>query len=344
MTQSIRQICAIAPLLVDPSSDWIEILPVGEFRLADQRSKLALRLDAASVAEVIAASFAAARGGEVMIDFDHRSLAEQKLADSRAAGWIKAMKVDGDRLLASVTWTPEGRAALEGRSYRFLSPVFRHRGDGSVTLIESAALVNDPALPQLRQLASKETLMEPLAQIAGLVGVAADNPAAIVARVTALAATETQLASITTAAGVTGEDAVRQICARLTKPGAEVDLTKFVPVEAFQEVQTRLASLQKDVGDKRIDDAIEAGRAAGKITPANEGYYRQLASKDMALFDAGLAQAPALVNLGARVMAGKAPAARQADRLTEEERVVASKLGHSTEAMLATRNADQQEA
>lgn len=342
MTQSIRQICAIAPLLVDPASDWIEIMPLGEFRLADQRSKLALRLDAASVASVIAASFAAATGGELMIDFDHRSLAEQKLADTRAAGWIKAMRADGDRLLASVSWTPEGRAALEGRSYRFLSPVFRHLKDGSVTLIESAALVNDPALPQLRQLASKETLMEPLAQIAGALGIPVDQPAAIVARVTALASVETQLASITTAAGVTGDDAVRQICARLATSAAAVDPAKFISVEAFNEVQTQLASLQKDVGDKRIDDALEAGRAAGKITPSNEGYYRQLASKDMALFDQGLAQAPVLVNLGERQLAGKVPPKVTSDTLDPLERQVASRIGVSAEDFAKTRNAMQE--
>lgn len=341
MTQSIRQICAVAPLPVDPAAEWIEIMPIGEFRLADHRGKKPLRFDPASAPSVIAASFAAATGGELMIDFDHRSLADQKLADTRAAGWIKAMKVEGERVLASVSWTPEGRAALEGRSYRFLSPVFRNLLDGRVTLIESAALVNDPALPQLRQLASKETLMEPMEEIAGLLGIAADKPADIVARVTVLAAAETQLASIQAAAKVTGDDATRQICARLSSPA--VDPTQFVSVEAFNEVQTQLASLQKDVGDKRVEDALEAGRAAGKITPANEAWFRQLASKDMSLFDTGIAQAPVLVNLGDRQLAGKTPPKPSADKLTDEERTVASKLGLTSEAMLATRAAETKE-
>jgi len=342
MTRSIRQICALAPVLVDPSADWIEIMPVGDFRLADQRAGLRLHLDPASAPEIIAASFAAAFGGELMIDFDHRSLADQKLADSRAAGWIKAMRVEGARLMASVVWTPEGRAALEGRSYRFISPVFQHRPDGAVMRIEGAGLVNDPALPQLRQLASKETPMDPIKEIAGLLGIDADKPAEIVARVTALSTVETQLASIVSAAGVAGDDAVRQVCARLAKPAPTIDPTKHVSVEAFNEVQTQLASLQKQVGDQRIADAIEAGREAGKITPANEAWFRQLASKDMALFDAGLAQAPVLVNLGDRQLAGRVPPRATGDTLDPLERQVASRMGVSDADFAKNRNAVQE--
>lgn len=122
MKNSIRQFCALAPVPVDPAQTWVEIMPTGDFRLAggDKRAGLALRLDPAEADRIIAASFANALGQELMIDFDHRSMAKQTTADSRAAGWIRAMRIEGERILASVEWTPEGRAALEGRSYRFL--------------------------------------------------------------------------------------------------------------------------------------------------------------------------------------------------------------------------------
>lgn len=342
MTQLIRHICALAPFAIGPDAEWIDILPVGDFRLDDTRGVDLLHFDPADAAAVFAASLAGAKGGELLIDFDHRSLADQKYADTRAAGWIREFRVEGDRVLASVFWTPEGRAALDGRSYRFVSPVFKTWPDGRVALIEGAALVNDPALPQLRQLASKEKdNMDPIEQIAGLVGVDAGRPDDIVARVTALVASETRLASIQTAAGVTGEDADRQICARLT---AEPDPAQFVPMAVFTDLQTQLASLQGDAQAGKVEAALEAARAAGKLVPAMESWATQLASKDLTAFEDWARLAPARVNLGAAVLAGKQPPEKPADSLSAEERIVASKLGLSTEQMLSTRNAEQKDA
>ncbi|WP_313350535.1 phage protease [Paracoccus sp. (in: a-proteobacteria)] len=344
MTQIVRNICAFAPEPIDPAADWIEIMPVGEFRTADGRSAKPFRLDPADVAAVIARSMTLASNGELLIDFDHRSMAPQAIADTRAAGWIKNLKLEGERVMASVVWTPDGRAALEGRSYRFISPVFDNlKSDGRVVRIQGAGLVNDPALPQLRQLASKDnSSMEPIEQIAGLLGLPADKPEDIVARVTALATSETQLASITTAAGISGDDAVTQICARLTAttpdPGA------FVPMATFQEVQTQLASLQKDIGKDKAEAALDRARDAGKLTPAMEEWATQLASKDLASFESWAASAPVMVELGGRRLAGKQPPASNPDKLTDVERQMASAMGVSEEAFLATRNAEQKGA
>ncbi len=345
MTRLIRHICALAPVTVDPSAEWVEILPVGEFRLADRRGAQIMRLDPAAAPAIIAASFGAALGGELLIDFDHRSLAEQKRADSRAAGWVKAMRVEGERVLASVVWTPEGRAALEGRSYRFLSPVFKTRTDGSVALIEGAALVNDPALPQLRQLASKETLMDPIEQIAGALGLPADQPDDIVARVTALATADTQLASVIAAANVTGDDAVTRICARLTAPApAQPDPAQFVPMASFTALQTQLASLQATVTSGRVEAALERARDEGKLTPDLDGWATQLASKDLDQFEAWAAVAPVRVDLaGARQLAGRNPPQRAAGTgLDPLERQIASQMGVSEADFIKTRDAAQE--
>ncbi len=341
MTKLVRNICAFASAPVDPSAEWVEIMPVGEFRTADRRSASAFRLDAADVAGVIGRSMASARNGELLIDFDHRSLAVQTAADTRAAGWIKEMKLDGDRVMASVAWTPEGRAALEGRSYRFISPVFKNtRSDGRVTLIEGAGLVNDPALPQLRQLASKEkSEMDPIEQIAGALGLPADKPEDIVARVTSLVTVETQMASITKAAGVDGDDAATQICARLSEKAP--DPSAFVPMSTFQEIQTQLASLQKDMRSEKVQASLERAREAGKLTPGMEEWATQLASSDLASFESWVAAAPVMVDLGARRLAGRTPPAASPDKLTDVERQLASALGVSEDAFLATRNAEQ---
>lgn len=338
MTQLIRNTCAAAPL---PASlaDRIELIPVGRFKTADARP--AFHITDASA--VIAASLAAAPGGMLPIDFDHRTFAGQGRADSRAAGWITALAVEGDRIMASVDWTPEGRKALEDRSYRFVSPVFKNRKSGEVVLIEGAGLVNSPALPQLRQLASKDEDMDPILQIAGLLGLSADTPDAIVARVTALAATEAQLASITQAAGVSGADAATQICARLTAKAP--DPARFVPMAAFEALQTQMAALQEDMGKSKVDAALEAAREAGKLTPDLEDWACQLASRDLGAFEGWAKVAPVRVNLGDRQLAGKRPPVKTADDgLDALERQVAARMGVSEAAFIAARTALAQEA
>ena len=341
MTQPIRNICALAAL-PDTAPDRIELIPVGTFRTADARQPFLLD----DPASVIATSFQYAAGGKVLpIDFDHRTFAEQGGADSRAAGWITALEVEGDRIMASVEWTEDGRAALAGRSYRFISPVFKSWPDGRVALIEGAGLVNNPALPQIRQLASKEIQMDLAKEIGGKLGLPADQPAQLVARVIALLGAETQLASILAAGKVagSGEDAARQICARLTT-SADPDPAKFVPMESFTALQTQFASLQKDVGDSKVDAALQLARDEGKLVPADEGWVRNLASRDMDGFEAWRKTAPVRVDVsGQRQLAGKVPPAKTAaDGLDALERQVASKMGVTQEDFLKTRTAQQE--
>ncbi len=343
MNQTVRNFCSLAPLPAGPA-DRIELMPLGDFRLGDKRGQLAMRI--ADPAAVIAASLAAAPGGVLPIDFDHRSFAAQGTADSRAAGWITALDVEGERIMASVEWTAEGRRALEDRLYRFLSPVFRNTPDGRVVRIEGAGLVNTPALPQLRQLASKDPLMTPIERIAGALGIAADKPDDIVARVEALVTAETQLASITAAAQITGGDAVTQICARLvTKAPAGVpDPAQFVPKASFDELQTQFASLKRDVETDKVEAALERAREAGKLTPGLEAWATQLASENLAQFEAWEKAAPARVDLGGRrQLAGRTPPVKT-EALDATERQVASLMGVEEKDFLAVRNAAVKEA
>lgn len=336
MTQLVRNICALIALPAQPA-DRIELIPVGLFKTADSRHP-GFNLD--DPAAVIARSFDMAPGKVLPIDFDHRSFAEQGKADSRAAGWITSMVVDGDRIMASVEWTAEGRSALENRSYRFVSPVFKNLPSGKVVAIEGAGLVNNPALPQLRQLASKEIHMEPIALIAAALGIDADKPDDIVARVTALATAETQLASITTAAKVSGADAVTQICARLN--AAAPDPSQFVPKATFDHLQTQFASLQTTVNTALVETALEKARDEGKLTPDMDGWATQLASKDLAEFEAWAKVAPVRVDIGGtRQLANrKLPDKAEITSLNAEQRQVASQLGIPHDKFLASLQAD----
>lgn len=337
MTQMTRHFCN-ASVLPGGVPDRIEIMPVGAVRLADTRGTFALDDPAA----VIARSLATAPGGVLPIDFDHRSFTSQ---DSRAAGWITELYVDGSRIMAKVEWTPDGRAALEARAWRFISPVFKNAPDRRIMLIEGAGLVNNPAIPELRQLASKETAMD-LTQIAGLLGMSADQPDKIGERITALVATETQMASVLAAAQVApGDQAVTQICAKLANPKLmlqQPDPAKFVPIAAVTELQTQLASLQVQVNGGKVDAALEAARASGRIAPGMEDWARQYASKDLAGFTAWAGAAPQIMVAG-KMVTGTPPAA-DANVLTAEERQICAMTGVSEKDFLATRTLAKKEA
>ena len=337
MTRTDQQICSTVTE-VSASDDRIELMPLGEFRLGDRRGVQAMRID--NVQQVLADSLSRARGNELLIDFDHRSMAQQTLRDSRAAGWITGLEVEGERVMASVRWTPEGKRALQDRSFRFISPVFRNLPDGRVVGIDGAGLVNEPALPQLRQLASKEDDMDPLEKIAGLVGIAVDKPDDIVARVTALLGTETNLASIATAAGVEGDDVITQICSKLAAQAP--DPAAFVPMSMFEGVQTQLASLQQAEQTRVVDAVLEKARADGKLTPDMEPWARQLASVDVTQFEGWAAVAPVRIPLGQRQLAGRLPPVKT-DVLSDEERQMASLIGVPEDKFLATRNAAAKE-
>ena len=103
-------------------------------------------------------------GGRALIDFEHRS--EKSPRDSKAAGWVSDVTLDGEKVMANVTWTPLGRQAVEDQTYSFVSPAFgdftNDAGETFGDTLCSVALTNKPALTGLPvlQLASPERLAQ----------------------------------------------------------------------------------------------------------------------------------------------------------------------------------------
>ena len=62
--------------------------------------------------------------------------------------WIRELQARAGALWARVEWTARAAAMLKGREYRYLSPAFIHKPDGTVLRIEGAGLTNAPALPR----------------------------------------------------------------------------------------------------------------------------------------------------------------------------------------------------
>jgi phage I-like protein len=317
----------------------IELLPTGEFRLKDARGGGFRVLDAAAL---IRASLAGAPAGVLPIDFDH-GLDGLGTRDGRAAGWITGLAVEGQRIVAQVEWTPAGEEALRGKTYRFISPVFttRSKTDRTLTRILRAGLTNDPALPDLAQVAStqEDTSVNPalqsLAKALGL-GEDADEEAVTAA---ALSAIETagRTADIVAAAGLKGdltETAATAIAARLKGGGTAPDPALYVPKTAFDDLAERCSRLEKGQAETRAEQAVTAARQGGKVAPAMEGWAKDYAAKDLAGFEAWAASAPKIVD-GGELVSGLKP--RDEGALSAEEKAVCAQMGLSEEAFLATK-------
>ena len=130
---------------------WVQLLPAGTFTGRDGAGPY--HLD--DPLPVIDATLAAASGADLPIDYDHQLLwTRENGQPAVAAGWIKTYEARPDGIWGRVEWTPTAAGRLRDREYRYLSPVFWHDPDGTVTRIECAALTNVPNL-ELAAVASR---------------------------------------------------------------------------------------------------------------------------------------------------------------------------------------------
>lgn len=119
-----------------------------------------------------------------VVDFEHTTVGgEHKRADGKspAAGWIKGFEpVSGDGLYALTDWTPEGRAALESKSYRYHSPVvIVRKADRRAVRIHSVALTNTPALRGIEAIVNADNGLGVLVPdgVCEVLGLTDDTPA-----------------------------------------------------------------------------------------------------------------------------------------------------------------------
>lgn len=331
----------IASLEAGDAVSEIELIPTGTFVLGDGRGKFHLK----DAARVIADSFKSLPGGVdfLPVDFDH-GIEGEASGSSRAAGWITALRAEGQRIIATVEWTPAGRDALADKTYRFISPVFlAGKKDRVVRRILRAGLTNNPAIRDLAQVASMqgetETMNPLLEAIAAALGLSdVDDDAVISAAVEAIGQSA-HVASIAAAAGHTGvltDESAERIAGQITAAAsATPDPAKFVPIEAFQDLTTQVASLQKTVATSEVEDAIAAAAADGKISPAMRGWARDYAERDLDGFKAWAACALPVVS-GGEIIPALVPSEDGA--LTATEKEVCAAMGQSEEDFIAIRD------
>ncbi len=112
------------------------------------------------------------------------------------------------------------------------------------------------------------------------------------------------------------------------KPG--VNPEEYVPREMYEELATRMDSIEKDTASKAASEAVASAIKAGKIAPAQKEWAEDYASTNLDGFNKFVEKQPVIVS-------GETAAARQhADGhggLTEQDIEVAKQLGVDPETL-----------
>lgn len=344
-----------------------QLFPDGSFAARDGRpasltgGKLtAWRMDADIAAPVVA--LVAARETPLPVDYEHQLLlAQQNGKPAPASGWLSAVAyVPGRGLFAAVSWTAKAREHISADEYRYISPVFRFdQATGAVLEILSVALTNNPALDGMDAVAlaallpahntatateeSMDELLERLRWMLNLpITAGPDEIKAELDKLKAmLSGGDAAAASVDLLALLKGKD---ESITALTAQVAQPDPAKFAPIAALtalQQVnaalQAQLAQLASGAQASKVDGLVQAALADGRLTPALEGWARELGAKDEAALTAYLtAAAPVAALTGmqsAGLPGGQPPASGGSGTaaLSAEEAFVADQLGMSHE-------------
>lgn len=348
--------------------EWVKLFPYGTIRGRDGRGPYTVR-DEAHGRQIITATTAYQAGADAPVDYEHQTQkAEKNGQPAPAAAWFKDFDARPDGVYARTEWTGRAAQHLAAKEYRYISPTFAHATDGTVLRIVGAGLTNLPNF-EIPAIASQTTTgpteqgapMHPdlYKRLRAALGLAddtseeavvthcqslADGAKAAAKRLGLDAATSPALVATAAQAAVTalaaslklGADATfpaiataaQQLGAQIAIAG-QIDLTKYVPMEAHVAVASQLAELQGKVSTTDAEREVDAAVKAGKITPALKDWALAMASQSLDAFKAYVAKAPVLVSTAGQTTI---PAiAGGAQKLSEDELAVASQLNLTPE-------------
>ncbi|MVA79881.1 hypothetical protein GOZ89_10690 [Agrobacterium vitis] len=312
---------------------WIMLLPVGSFSGRDGRGPYSTK-DLEGMRQVIAATQQRAGSTELVVDYDHQTqfaAVPGVGGKAPAAGWIKQLDARSDGLYGLVEWTDKAAQAIRASEYRYISPVYQHDKSGQVLRLISAGLTNVPNLDLAAVAASAQPNQEhDMKKIAAALGLSEDADENAI--LTAINSVLTGNAAIAAAAGLSATAKPAEIVTAINSARADVDPTKFVPIEQVTALQTGLKALQTKIEGEEAETAVNRAISEGRLAPALKAWGLDLHKKDAAAFKAFADASPVLT---ATQRAGAVPPGAQADAdLTTEDQAVMSQMGLSKEAFL----------
>ena len=260
------------------------------------------------------------RGGvDLAVDWEHAQDRRAKRGEEApAAGWISEIAMRDGVLAARVNWTARGRASVESREYRYISPAFTHArritpGDmdgGRVVAVIGAGLVNRPAFdsPSLAGAGEESSMLKKILEALGLAADAAEERA-----IAAIVALKTER-----------DTAVAQ--------AAAPPLDRFVPCADYDSAVARATAAEEQVAearDEEIERLLDEAQEAGKITPKTREYHkgRCQAEGGIAAFKEFCKETPELPGPGGGSAAPPAPGTGSRGFASPEEAAIAGMFG-----------------
>jgi phage I-like protein len=329
---------------------WLQLIPAGTFKGRTGVGPFNTG-DRTSMNAIVTMTKRYAGSTDLVIDYDHQSVFSAIPGvggRAPAAGWIKELAVRDDGIWGRVEWTQAAASAVKAGEYKYLSPVFLHDKAGKVQVIRMAALTNTPQLDLVTVTASSLLIPQPLSSLTDgqpmetilkALGLAADASEADI--LAAIKKMQDGSADVAKAAGLKESANSAQIVQAVNsafaavkdKGDAQVDPTKYVPIEMFTTLQQSVNSMTATLAEEKATEAVRAGMAAGKITPAQKEHFLAMYKKDSVFFEQFMSTAPVLT--ASQLPAAKRPAGDAV--LDDADQAVMSMMGLSQEEFLKTR-------
>lgn len=300
------------------AGEWVQLLPAGpEVVGRDGRRWV---FGPGELAAVLAAF--AGRMADLPIDWEHAS--EHRAPHGHrapAAGWVDQLEEREGALWGRVQWTEEGRADVQARRYRYLSPVFAHDREGRIRAMLSAGLTNMPNLPltALNREGSTNTTEDAvdttkLLQLLGLPKGA--DEAAVEKAINRLKEAQPAPANTSgldvrkllglpeSAGDGEVEKAINAMKSDPVQGPAVPSLDRFVPRADYDTALNRATAAESALAkqaeadrEAKITAAVDAAIAAGKVAPASKDFYVATCRAEGGLeqFEKFVASAPKVV-------------------------------------------------
>ena len=270
------------------------------------------------------------RGKDIVFDYEHQTL---KGVEAPASGWIRSIAKGAEGLVAKVDWTERAKKFLQGREYRYHSPVL-HFKSGRPYRLHSVALTNHPALHGYPALVAddnksnkqEDTMNEHLKKIAAMLGV------------TVVALADGKEDEKGTAEAVLGK------IKELTAAGkAQTEFLALHDCKSHDELTLKIkgmvpaaekAELEDKLAGSEAEKAVAKAFADGKLIEAQREWAVALAKKDLKAFSDYAEKAPVIApGPAATVPTGDAPKAddKQPKVFTDEEKAIFKALSLTDE-------------
>lgn len=271
----------------------VHLLPFGEFVGRDGRPGKGLSWKLFdSQGRALAAALNQRHAGHVAfnLDYEHQALLSEKNGQpAPAAGWATRFEWrDGAGLFTlDMQWTDKAKQMIEAGEYRYISPalVFDKR-NGNVVGLVNASLTNIPNLNELNPVAQERIaalnafsttyqeqpvnpLLQALLKALNLPETVSEQDATTA--VAALKAKADEAATLTT-----------EVATLKAKTVTDPDPTKFVSLDAFNQLNTEIVALKAVGVAREVDELINKAKAEGKVTPGAEQVWRNVGNSSIA--------------------------------------------------------------